>query len=498
MEMLLILAQNVRNKFFPDLTATREGSILDRVLSACILLQTALQTILEAAPIIRGGDGDGDGGYLDHNSQMLCHYWVEIAYLNKQFVLDIAADRWGNERVKVLDKSSDTLARRYVPGAQDEINGIVKHFAFARQITTKSLSKKIETVSAALETHAVAKEIIDDFEAISTWIRSRGGRSVHTFAAYRKEAQRLLSWLSQKKITLKMMQVEDANNYLSFLSEMPADKEKRRKDTCNSLQSKMAGDEKKYTPSSIQYTRSVLSQMNGYLVDLGYLQRNIFKLSSIQAELRRTTQSRFLDLDSWLYLWAWINDQENFEDEGENRRARWLFALLYHTGLRLEETSKAKMGDLVRTNGFWSLRVVGKRSKERFVTINSALLEELHCFRRYLKLSDIPMPGENFPLVPSFRKSGTLTPRAISKIVQKIAEAAAKKCTDQHIANRIIQISPHWMRHTNATHRLMAGASLESTQDELGHNDPRTTRIYAKTVDSTRRLESEKLVLLQS
>lgn len=57
-------------------------------------------------------------------------------------------------------------------------------------------------------------------------------------------------------------------------------------------------------------------------------------------------------------------------------------------------------------------------------------------------------------------------------------------------------MTTHWMRHTNATHRLMAGASLETTQDELGHADPRTTRIYAKASDTRRKEDAEKLAKL--
>ena len=57
-------------------------------------------------------------------------------------------------------------------------------------------------------------------------------------------------------------------------------------------------------------------------------------------------------------------------------------------------------------------------------------------------------------------------------------------------------MTTHWMRHTNATHRLMAGASLETTQDELGHADPRTTRLYAKVSDTRQKEDAEKLAQL--
>ena len=57
-------------------------------------------------------------------------------------------------------------------------------------------------------------------------------------------------------------------------------------------------------------------------------------------------------------------------------------------------------------------------------------------------------------------------------------------------------MTTHWMRHTNATHRLMAGASLETTQDELGHVSPLTTRIYTHTLEEKRAEDAEKLTQL--
>ena len=56
------------------------------------------------------------------------------------------------------------------------------------------------------------------------------------------------------------------------------------------------------------------------------------------------------------------------------------------------------------------------------------------------------------------------------------------------------QLSTHWLRHTNATHRLLAGASLETTQDELGHADPKTTRRYVHTVDAQRRDDLQRFL----
>lgn len=143
--------------------------------------------------------------------------------------------------------------------------------------------------------------------------------------------------------------------------------------------------------------------------------------------------------------------------------------------------------------------MLGKGNKEKFVTVNSKLLRELVIYRKSLKLADYPVPGEDFPLVASLnaaRRRKPLTPRAIGLLVGTISQRAAAVCDDEHCRAQIAKMTTHWMRHTNATHRLMAGASLETTQDELGHADPRTTRIYAKASDMRRKEDAEKLAEL--
>jgi len=45
---------------------------------------------------------------------------------------------------------------------------------------------------------------------------------------------------------------------------------------------------------------------------------------------------------------------------------------------------------------------------------------------------------------------------------------------------------------------LKAGASLATTQDELGHADPKTTRIYASSMSEERIEDAEKLARISS
>jgi integrase/recombinase XerC len=349
----------------------------------------------------------------------------------------------------------------------------------------------------------VALAATTDVEAVSAWLIARGSRSRNTFDAYRREATRLLLWLDEQGLNLADLKVEHVHQFYLHLSNPPAHWLRPRKPKRGERLKPTQVLVGKRDPESIAFTRRVLGQMAAYLQDAGYLTRNVFRLSVQPPAVHKSVVDRVLDLDGWLWLRAWIKQLPTTSDreKAHAMRARWLFALLYHTGIRREEVAKGYMRDFIRKNGEWVLRVIGKGNKERFVTINSALLEELSAYRASVGLSAYPTPTEAIPLVPSVNRRRlmfVMTPRAIGKIVANISTKASLDCTDEHIKARLDAMSTHWLRHTNATHRLMAGASLDTTQDELGHADPKTTRIYAKAVDVKRREDAELLAQLSN
>lgn len=357
-------------------------------------------------------------------------------------------------------------------------------------------------VSANAEPVADAIAATSDVEAVSAWLVARGGRSRNTFDAYRREATRLLLWLDERGMCLRELMVEHVHQFYSHLGNPPKHwlrpRKPKRGERLEPTQVLISG----LAPKSISYSRTVLSQMAAYLHEAGYLPRNVFRLSIRPAVIHKSVSARNLDLESWEWLWSWIIRMpcDSRRNAAHAIRVRWLFALLYHTGIRREEVAMGRMGDFVRRDGDWGLRVVGKGHEERVVTVNSALLAELVTYRTALGLTyAYPTPTEHLPLVVSVngrRRQESMTPRTIGMIVAEVSERAAADCSDNHIRSRIEAMSTHWMRHTNATHRLMAGAGLETTQDELGHKDPKTTRIYAQAVDEKRRDDAEKLARL--
>lgn len=144
--------------------------------------------------------------------------------------------------------------------------------------------------------------------------------------------------------------------------------------------------------------------------------------------------------------------------------------LLYGCGLRISEAlglkrSAVPFGD--------SLRVIGKRNKERRVPILPVVAEAVEAY-----LQACPyMLEPNGPLFIGAR-GGPLNPRIIQSSMQRarIALGLPESAT------------PHALRHSFATHLLARGADLRAIQELLGHASLSSTQVYTE-VDAARILD---------
>ncbi|OKH12308.1 tyrosine-type recombinase/integrase [[Limnothrix rosea] IAM M-220] len=142
----------------------------------------------------------------------------------------------------------------------------------------------------------------------------------------------------------------------------------------------------------------------------------------------------------------------------KNKRDRLLLKLLYATGARVGELCRLTWSDIKPTDTGARITLFGKGDKTRVILISDELYQEL------LQLKD-----ENGDPIFRSRKGGNaITTTQAYRIVKDSAERAG-------ITGNV---SPHWFRHSHASHALDNNAPIHTVQKSLGHSSITTTERY--------------------
>jgi integron integrase len=184
---------------------------------------------------------------------------------------------------------------------------------------------------------------------------------------------------------------------------------------------------------------------------------------------------------------------------GEMEGDQWLMtSMLYGSGLRLMECLRLRAKDLDFEYGCVNVRG-GKGGKDRVTTLADPLVKPL---QRHLKLvksmherdkgrgvAGVWMPdalakkydGREWRwqfVFPARRIS--VDPRSGARRRHHYHPNTLQKAVKVAVARAGIEkkVSCHTFRHSFATHLLASGADIRTVQDQLGHQDVRTTQIY--------------------
>lgn len=144
-------------------------------------------------------------------------------------------------------------------------------------------------------------------------------------------------------------------------------------------------------------------------------------------------------------------------------RNKAMLELLYATGLRVSELLSLKMNDIDMENCV--VRCIGKGSKERIVPIGEYVIYYLN---QYLSERQVLFKKKKSDYVFLNKFGGPLSRFSFFKIIKRLLSEK----------NIHVDVSPHTLRHSFATHMLEYGADLRSIQELLGHSDIATTKIY--------------------
>lgn len=145
-------------------------------------------------------------------------------------------------------------------------------------------------------------------------------------------------------------------------------------------------------------------------------------------------------------------------------RNRAIVETLYACGLRISELCLLKTSDIDFND--LTIRVIGKGNKERIVPFYPALKDIYNFYIE--KYRDVVLKGKNGQYFFISNRGEHISNRSVQVMLDK----QAKK------ANIPINVHPHMLRHSFATHLLDNGTDLRSVQELLGHAGLQTTQIY--------------------
>jgi integrase/recombinase XerC len=158
-----------------------------------------------------------------------------------------------------------------------------------------------------------------------------------------------------------------------------------------------------------------------------------------------------------------VLDILKYENDFEGIRNKLIIDLFYTTGIRRTELIHLKISNIDFSNQ--TLKVLGKRNKERILPILPIISQQLNIYlteRAYLQqIKD----NEYFFLTSKgIKLNDSLVYRLINHYFSNVSEKVKK--------------SPHILRHTFATHLLNNGADLNSVKELLGHSSLASTQVY--------------------
>ena len=216
------------------------------------------------------------------------------------------------------------------------------------------------------------------------------------------------------------------------------------------------------SPASQRTALAAIKSLFSFGFELGVLPFNVGKLAR-SPKVKERLAEKILSLEEVLLM---------FEGE-RNPRNRAILRLLYGGGLRVSELCDLKWRDLKAREEGGQVTVFGKGRKTRVVLLGEGVWQEIGQLRGEV--------GKEAPVFRSRKRNRDGSYHLTRKQVYRIVRQAAKRVGIEG------NVSPHWLRHSHASHSLDKGAPLHLVQQTLGHSTIAVTEKYlhAKPTDSS-------------
>lgn len=329
----------------------------------------------------------------------------------------------------------------------------------------------------------------NDYEAVQAWLAMH--ESPETGRAYRKEAERLMLWaILERGRALSSLTSEDAMAYRTFLRRPVPDARWVGPSRSRSSHEwrPFAGS---LAPRSMSYALTVLGAMFRWLIQQRYLLANPFAGVKVRGGSRAIalTASRYFAKGEWSMIQTVAEGLEWSYGWGVDaaHRLRLIVDFAYATGLRNSELVNASLGDVEidDEDRHW-IHVIGKGGKAGKVALPPLAWTALIRYLAHRRLPTDPSRWKRSTRVigdlsedPGAGITSTRLWAIMKRFFALVADVVRER--SPNTADKLIKASPHWMRHTHATHALAEGVELKTVRDNLRHASISTTSVYVHT-----------------
>ena len=211
-----------------------------------------------------------------------------------------------------------------------------------------------------------------------------------------------------------------------------------------------------YSSRSVHRKLTSLSTFCNYLIKEGDIESN--PVDKVLKPRQKKRVPAFVEEGKMELL---LNDFD-FGEGFSGIRNRLVLDLLYQTGIRRSELIGLKVGSINREAK--SMKVMGKRAKERIIPLGDELLGAMD---RYLAMRKEVAGKDTDHLIVTEKGRA-----AYDKLIYRIVNNYLAMVTT------LDKKSPHVLRHTFATHMLNGGADLNAIKELLGHSNLSATQVY--------------------
>ena len=286
-----------------------------------------------------------------------------------------------------------------------------------------------EIVPFAADPQLVRRQADTHAQLIALWLH---GRSGHTQRAYRADIQRFLGHVQKP---LHLIGLADLQGFADAL------------------------DTQELEPASRHRILSAVKSLFAFGHRLGYLPFDTARPLRLPA-LRDKLSERILTE-------AEVQRMLALECQPRNHA---LLMLLYASAVRVSECCRLRWRDLQERTEGGQVTVFGKGGKTNVVLLPVSVWSAVMAIRDGV--------SDDAPVFRS-RKRGHLDPSQVLRIVRKAARRAGI----------VKAVSPHFLRHSHASHALDRGAAISLVQVTLNHSSVATTGRYlhARPSDSSSR-----------